>query len=1114
MLEKDQFKFKYHQPKGKGKKLSSNSENANDSSNWSNTYYDVINGNEFSKGTSISKVNRRLDNIEGVLSKALPVINRALDRKECTKLINYKRKNRDDSSSEYSDDYETTIISHYSDIKTLNYEDYPKFMLSFYFTMQEYCSFPPVMDLREFFNCTKVNSNSAPDHLMSAIISHASLNSPHPVLHLQNVQYSDYYYKLSILQMTGLLATPNIYVIQTLLILCGIDEALHRPLQKFERVTTAVKLAQVMGMDKQDELVEGFLPDHFMGASKETVKKLWVLVKTIDWEMSKARSCPPLVQTDDDWILPTCKSYEDQALIRRCMTSLPKEYIQLFEACTQFAKLAIPAFSIMEQDQYSQSNLQKTKYCLNVLQKISNWQDNLPSSAKFTKDCLNPEKLANNPQLRLRLNLYQKMSEICLKIYQYGIYNSYGLELKEVLPLIQNCIAFGKRLVDLLETYQFSAFESNLSKISEFDDFKKSDKVGLSIDLFNMLGSIYLSLIQLLKTIKLSDFKEFKALTIVNNMIHSAINNLIQNMVQCTEVWTNSEFIVNELIERYKNLESLDYLGDINGQGLEESGFNFCKSGDGWNNSYCNVIDSREKLNQEGLDKLNKRLENIESLLNQYIPAVVKNLTNNSDKNGSILSQSFLGSDTPSVFSPNTEFNSNSSINGSEASAITAEFINSESIVKQLISIYFTIQSHCTYPPIIDLSEFHNALNSNTLPDCLVSAILSNACLNAPLQSLNSQNYYYSTYYYKLSLSQLNQSITQPTIYTIMALLILSSLDEALGRQFEKINRLTLAIKLSQLLGLDKVDEFISPELVKFEFNDRTYLNQARLKYQDFETLESFQQNPLIINCKLSLSAEYQEFFNINVSLAKLVVPWFNKVETELIHATSEELFVKSFEVLDICKQWKDSIPQAIKFNPITDLNQQFLLSTPIRRLILTHTLKYYELILQVLNYLLKFIFEMDIPSVLDAILRIVEICKELNFILEAQQVELVKQEFNPNIINNQPKILLNLQVYSELINSLQSCKYYITIINLNPNFNANSVKKFANLSLILNQNISNLFNNIQGLSEWWEGSELLVQKFNGNGENIGNQSNNTANGTTNQDNSIAFNPIMHLLKY
>jgi hypothetical protein len=577
MSEKSLFKFKYHQPKGKGKRLNSNRDDTNDNNNWSNTYYDVVNGDEFSKGTSISKVNRRLDNIEGVLTKALPIINRVLDRKEC-KPVNYKRKYDYDSCSESSGDHETTIISHYSDIKTLKYQDYPKFMLSFYFTIQEYCSFPPVMDLHEFFNCTKVNSNSVPDHLMSAIISHASLNSPHPILHLQNVEYSDYYYKLSIIQMTGLLATPNIYVIQTLLILCGIDEALHRPLQKFERVTSAIKLAQAMGMDKQDELVEGFLPDHFMGASKETIKKLWVLVKTIDWEMSKTRSRPPLVQTDDDWILPTCKSYKDQALIRHCMISLPKEYIQLFEACTQFAKIAIPAFAIMEKDQNNQSNLQKTKYCLNALQKINNWQDSLPRNAKFTKDCLNPEKLYNNPQLRLRLNLYQKMSEICLKICQYGIYNSYDLELKEVLPLIQNCLTFGKGLISLLEVYQFSIFESSLSKINEFDGFPKSEKVALNLDLFNMLGSIYLSLLQLLKAIKLSDFKEFKALTIVNNMIHSDINSLIQNMAQCTEAWTNSEFIVNELIERYSNLESFGYMGGINGQGLADVGLNVCKS--------------------------------------------------------------------------------------------------------------------------------------------------------------------------------------------------------------------------------------------------------------------------------------------------------------------------------------------------------------------------------------------------------------------------------------------------------------------------------------------------------------------------------------------------------
>jgi hypothetical protein len=554
---------------------------------------------------------------------------------------------------------------------------------------------------------------------------------------------------------------------------------------------------------------------------------------------------------------------------------------------------------------------------------------------------------------------------------------------------------------------------------------------------------------------------------------------------------------------------------------------------DGWSNSYCSVIDSREKLNQEGLDKLNKRLENIESLLNRYIPVVVKNLTSNNSNDNSILSQSFIDSDTSHIFSPNTEFNSSSSLNGSDASTISVNLISSESIVKQLITIYFTIQSYCTYPPIIDLSEFHSALNSDTLPNYLISAILSNASLNASIQPLSSQNYYYSTYYYKLSLSQLNLSITQPTIYTVMALLILSSLDEALGRQFEKINRLTLAIKLSQLLGLDKAEEFISPELAQVSIYTikkvwllvKHWDNKASnlmtvptlikqgLKYQDFETLESFQQNPLIIACKLNLSEDYQEFFKINVSLAKLVVPWFNKLETELKHATSDELFVKSFEILELCKQWKDSIPQAIKFNPITDLNQQLLLSTPVRRLILTHTLKYYELILQILNYLLKFVFEMDIPSVLDIILKIVEICKELNFILESQQLELVKQEFSPYFANNQPKILLNLQVYSELINSLQSCKNYLTIINLNPNLNTNSIKKFANLSYILNQNIDNLFNNINGLSEWWEGSELLVQKVSSNNESISNQSDNIASATS-QDDSIAFNPIMHLLKY
>ncbi|KXN73516.1 hypothetical protein CONCODRAFT_83429 [Conidiobolus coronatus NRRL 28638] len=379
MKDKRQVKFKFYKDKSKLEASKGG---------WSNTFCNIINIKTEEAG--VSKINKKLDEIENVLNK-LNSLNDKITLEKCNnknnqQLILLKSKN--------------LLSTEYHHNKILNHIDYPRQMMSFYFTMQTYCAYPPVLDLDEFYQIYQIKG-SIPDYLLSAIISNACLNTPNPQFKQLNWTYTDYYYNLSLNQFNQYRGEPNVYMIQTLLILSSIDDALSKPLRKVNRVTTAVKLALSLEMDKVEEFNEITKPSHFKDVSYDTIRKLYHFIRHWEEQTSKLLNTPAMIRTkvsvlEEYYYHP--KPLAELPVIKTSKLNLPEDYIHMLDIYFNFGNFITRESETLDLELHHTSNPIKFLKYIEHLTKIENFVNlEIPASLNYSPRCLVQEELPKLP---------------------------------------------------------------------------------------------------------------------------------------------------------------------------------------------------------------------------------------------------------------------------------------------------------------------------------------------------------------------------------------------------------------------------------------------------------------------------------------------------------------------------------------------------------------------------------------------------------------------------------------------------------------------------------------------------------------------------------------------
>ncbi|KXN70205.1 hypothetical protein CONCODRAFT_78964 [Conidiobolus coronatus NRRL 28638] len=177
-------------------------------------------------------------------------------------------------------------------IKSVDIEEYPRILVSHFFAINEYTSYPRVLDFTEY--STTFRNQHPPDYLISAIIADSSLVSPSIHLHRQNLEFFEHHYQLSLTQMLPYLAKPNIILIQAILILWESDHNMGNFTRCIERMTSAIRLSQTLNFhhisDPSSRLYQIYNKQQL-----NTIRKLWDLMHFRDHQIAQLVNRPSLL---------------------------------------------------------------------------------------------------------------------------------------------------------------------------------------------------------------------------------------------------------------------------------------------------------------------------------------------------------------------------------------------------------------------------------------------------------------------------------------------------------------------------------------------------------------------------------------------------------------------------------------------------------------------------------------------------------------------------------------------------------------------------------------------------------------------------------------------------
>jgi hypothetical protein len=456
-METNKFKFKYIKPSNKEE--------------WSNKYCKKINfkGNS-GKIEKTEEISSRLNNIEFKLNK---LIDSSKDK---------------DSSTENRVVVSNGLLVNLSPMSILSrYEDYPAKLIKFYFTMQLYCSYPPVMNLREYFSCNSHFNNKLPPYLMYAILSRSSLNSPIPQLYMKNTEFSNYYYRLSLQELEKEVSNGkiSIYMLHTLIILIALDVVLSRSLNISNRLITCIKLSQMLDLSSYPSIL--------------TVQKLKVFLNYLDNDTSKVFNKPKLIRDDIDLNYDDYNINEDDSLDDLVdfnindSIELPEDYQLTFKARKNFIYLLFPKVDILEKNFNLFSADRSLSECTDLLEYITNLYNNLSSKVKYSDDCLNANLITKDPLLRIKLSFYHAFLRESGRICSISVKLIPNLDSSKVVELVKKILKFIELPINLLKV-----------QLLELTN-KPNSKVHLNLSTFFHLSCLFLDLINTLINLKNSD---------------------------------------------------------------------------------------------------------------------------------------------------------------------------------------------------------------------------------------------------------------------------------------------------------------------------------------------------------------------------------------------------------------------------------------------------------------------------------------------------------------------------------------------------------------------------------------------------------------------------------
>ncbi|KXN73512.1 hypothetical protein CONCODRAFT_83424 [Conidiobolus coronatus NRRL 28638] len=429
-METNKFKFKYIKPINK--------------EGWSNKYCKKINfKDESNKLDKTEEISSKLNNIEFILNKLIANKEKDKDKSTDNKVVNNNR-----------------AIIKLNPKSSLNYyEDYPKKLIKFYFTMQLYCSYPPVMNLREYFNCNHHFKNKLPLYLTYAILSRSSLNSPIPQLYMKNVEFSNYYYNLSLQDLEKEVSSGkiSIYMLHALIILIALDVVLSRSLNISNRLMTCIKLSQMLDLTSHPSI--------------SSVQKLQVFLNYLDNDTSQVFNKPKLIRdgidlNNDDYNINEKDSIED--LVDFNITDgidLPEDYKLNFEARKNFIYLLFPKVDALERNFNLFSADHSLSECINLLEYISNLYGNLSPIIKYSDDCLNESLIAKNPLLRIKLSFYHTFLRESGRICSLSVKLIPSLESSKVVELVKRVLKFIELPINLLKVQSLELASMPNSKV-------------------------------------------------------------------------------------------------------------------------------------------------------------------------------------------------------------------------------------------------------------------------------------------------------------------------------------------------------------------------------------------------------------------------------------------------------------------------------------------------------------------------------------------------------------------------------------------------------------------------------------------------------------------------
>jgi hypothetical protein len=475
---------------------------------------------------SLEGIFKRLENIEKIIGKL---------NTGCGKNMSESSDNNNKELEKYR---KTTI--NLKVLKILNYDNYPSQLLSFYFIYQHFYSSPSLISIREYYECMAHFNGNVPEYLACAIMSKSSLNSPIPQLYKKNLYYCNYYYEQSVnyLNLSISKNEIDIYMLHTLYILSWIDMSLNRQFSRFSRIATSTKLAQILG------LYSTYLNTEYtrFNISQYSLKKLLLFLKDENDEISKIFNLPKLnICKELEFDYHEMQNEEkDTSFIDRNSSLLPKEYYLTFKAHEYYLNLKYTHIDELERDLYKDINY-SFQECFKLIQLINQKYFNLPSSIRYSKDCLNSKSILEYPLLNKIIRLYQLVLKQISVVHSLLVRIIHKSSINQISYLAQSISNFFDTVLRLLKDQQFSILKSS------------KNRVQLDTPFFFYYGSLSLDLMEKLNqelgNRKCSKLKRLLEITITE---FDSFNSLISNL---KSDWEGSDKVLKTLTERYESIK-------------------------------------------------------------------------------------------------------------------------------------------------------------------------------------------------------------------------------------------------------------------------------------------------------------------------------------------------------------------------------------------------------------------------------------------------------------------------------------------------------------------------------------------------------------------------------